>query len=204
TVEETASNYLAELRKVQPAGPYHLCGYSFGGVVAYEMARQLADDGERIEFLGLVDTENPSAQIRKLSLGERLAVNWSKRSLADKGMLEKVGRIGMRIGTGLAYRLYFEAENAVARTLPQAKGAGWLRQVQLRKAHEKAMESYVPGPFAGRLTLFRAMVGGDKFEIGEDYGWEELVDELDIVDIPGNHISVFHKENIAAIAAAFR
>ncbi len=204
SVEETAANYLAELRKVQPSGPYHLCGYSFGGVVAYEMARQLAAEGERIEFLGLVDTENPAVQARKLSLGERLAVNWNKRSLADKGVIEKVGRIGMRIGTGLAYRLYFEAENAVARTLPQAKGAGWLRQVQLRKAHEKAMESYIPGPFAGRLTLFRAMVGGDKFEIGEDYGWEELVDELDLIDIPGNHISVFHKENIDAIAEAFR
>lgn len=204
TVEETAAHYLAELKKVQPSGPYHLCGYSFGGVVAYEMARQLAADGERIEFLGLVDTENPAAQTRKLSLGERLAVNWNKRSLADKGVLEKVGKIGMRIGSGLAYRIYFEAEDAVARTMPQAKGAGWLRQVQLRKAHEKAMEAYLPGPYAGRLTLFRAMIGGDKFAIGEDYGWDELVDELDIVDIPGNHISVFHKENIDAIAEAFR
>ncbi len=204
SVEETAAHYLEELKKVQPSGPYHLCGYSFGGVVAYEMARQLAADGERIEFLGLVDTENPAAQVRKLSLGERLAVNWNKRTLAEKGVLEKVGKIGMRIGSGLAYRLYFEAEDAVARTLPQAKGAGWLRQVQLRKAHEKAMDAYVPGPLEGRLTLFRAMVGGDKFDIGEDYGWNDLVDELDIVDIPGNHISVFHKENVEAIAAAFR
>jgi amino acid adenylation domain-containing protein/FkbH-like protein len=204
TVEETAAHYLVELRKVQQAGPYHLCGYSFGGVVAYEMARQLSLAGEEVEFLGLVDTENPSVEARKLSLGERIAVNWKKPALAEKGALEKVGHVGMRFGTGLAYRLYFEAEDAVARVLPEAKGAGWLRQVQLRKAHERAMESYVPGPFPGRLTLFRAIVGGDKFEIGEDYGWNELVDELEIVEIPGNHVSVFHKENIDAIAEAFR
>lgn len=204
SVEETASHYLAELRKVQPAGPYHLCGYSFGGVVAYEMARQLHADGERVEFLGLVDTENPAYEARKLSLSERIAVNWNKRNLADKGVIEKVGKLGVRIGSGLAYRLYFEAEDAVARTMPEAKGAGWLRQVQLRKAHEKAMEIYIPGPFNGKLTLFRALVGGDKFAIGDDYGWNDLVDELEIVDVPGNHVSVFHKDNIDAIAEAFR
>lgn len=204
SVEETAAHYLEELRKVQPAGPYYLCGYSFGGVVAYDMARQLLDAGEQVEFLGLVDTENPAVDGRKLSLTERIAVNWSKRNLAEKGAIGKVGHIGMRFGTGLAYRLYFEAEDAVARTLPQAKGAGWLRQVQLRKSHERAMAVYHPAPIAGKLTLFRAMVGGDKYELGEDYGWNELVDELEIVDIPGNHVTVFHKENIDAIAAAFR
>ena len=204
TVEETATHYLRELRKVQQTGPYHLCGYSFGGVVAYDMARQLLSDGERVDFLGLVDTENPGIDARKLSLSERIAVNWNKHSLAEKTSVGKVGHIGMRFGTGLAYRLYFEAENAVARSLPQAKGAGWLRQVQLRKSHERAMAAYQPGAIAAKLTLFRAMIGGDKYELGEDYGWDELVDELEIIDIPGNHVTVFHRENIDAIAGAFR
>lgn len=204
TVEETATLYLKELRKVQKTGPYHLCGYSFGGVVAYDMARQLLAAGEQVEFLGLVDTENPAIDARKLSLSERIAVNWNKRTLTEKSPVEKVGHVGMRFGTGLAYRLYFEAENAVARSLPQAKSAGWLRQVQLRKAHEKAMAAYRPVPIAGKLTLFRAMVGGDKYELGGDYGWDALVDDLEIIDVPGNHVTVFHRENIDAIGAAFR
>ncbi len=158
SVEATAANYLSELKKVQSSGPYHLCGYSFGGVVAYEMARQLAEEGQQVEFLGLVDTENPAIETRKLSLSERIVVNWNKKNLADNGVIEKMGKLGKRIGTGLAYRLYFEAEDAMARTLPEAKGAGWLRQVQLRKAHERAMEAYVPGSFPGKLTLFRALV----------------------------------------------
>ncbi|MEQ1841463.1 MAG: hypothetical protein ABL994_13730, partial [Verrucomicrobiales bacterium] len=62
---------------------------------------------------------------------------------------------------------------------------------------------YEPGPFNGKMTLFRALVGGDKFAIGDDYGWNDLVDELEIVDVPGNHVSVFHRDNIDAIAAAF-
>jgi len=54
------------------------------------------------------------------------------------------------------------------------------------------------------LTLFRALVGGDKFAVGDDYGWNDLVDELEILDVPGNHVSVFHRDNIEAIASAFR
>ena len=131
-------------------------------------------------------------------------MNWNKPNLAEKGVFEKVSKIGMRFGSGLAYRLYFEAEGAMAKALPEAKGAGWLRQVQLRMAHERAMAAYAPGSFEGKLTLFRAMVGGDKYELGPDYGWIDLVDELEIIDVPGNHISLFHEENIDAIAAAFR
>ncbi|HRQ89272.1 MAG TPA: alpha/beta fold hydrolase, partial [Bacteroidia bacterium] len=204
SVEQTAAHYLAEMLKVQPDGPYCLCGYSFGGVVAYEMARQLVRLGKSVDFLGLVDTENPGIEARKLSLGERIAVNWKKPNPDGKGVFGKVGQLSRRVSSGLAYRLYFEAEDAVARTLPHAKGAGWLRQVQLRKAHEKAMDAYVPGPYPGRLTLFRAMVGGDKFEIGDDYGWSDLVGELDIVDVPGNHVTIFHKEHIDSVAEAFR
>ncbi len=204
SVEETAAKYLGEMRKVQPHGPYLLCGYSFGGVVAYEMARQVLAAGEEVEFLGLVDTENPAVEARKLSLSERVAVNWTSRNERSASALEKFGNLSKRVGSGLAYRLYFEAEDAVARHLPDAKSPGWLRQVQLRKAHERAMEAYVPGKFSGTLTLFRAKVGNDKFEIGDDYGWAGLVDELDIIGVPGNHISIFHKDHIEAVSAAFR
>ena len=203
-VEETAAKYLAEMRKVKPHGPYLLCGYSFGGVVAYEMACQIIAAGEEVEFLGLVDTENPAYEARKLSLSERVAVNWTRRNGSNAGALEKFGNLSKRISSGFAYRLFFEAEDAVARHLPEAKNPGWLRQVQLRKAHERAMEAYIPREFAGKLTLFRAKVGNDKFEIGEDYGWSGLVDELEVIGVPGNHVSIFHKDNIEGVSEAFR
>ena len=55
-VEDMAAVYLAEIRKIQPSGPYHLVGYSFGGVVAYEMVRQLKSSGEQVGVIGLIDT----------------------------------------------------------------------------------------------------------------------------------------------------
>lgn len=55
-VEAIAEDYLAAIRARPPAGPYHLCGYSFGGLVAFEMARQLAAAGEAVGLVGLIDT----------------------------------------------------------------------------------------------------------------------------------------------------
>jgi len=204
TVEETAATYLAEMRRIHPSGPYHLCGYSYGGVVAYEMACQLREQGQDVAFLGLVDTENPAVEARKLGIGERVRLNWTSRNRPGAGVLEKAGNLTRRIGAGAAYKAYFEAECTLARALPDAKNAGWLRQVQLRLAHERAMGEFRPRRFDGRLTLFRAMVGGDKFDLGEDYGWQSLVADLDTIDIPGNHVTVFDRKNIDGVAAAFR
>ncbi|WP_158595995.1 thioesterase domain-containing protein [Oleomonas cavernae] len=55
SVEAIAQNYLGLIRGVQPHGPYHLLGWSFGGLVAHEIARRLRDGGEAVAFLGLLD-----------------------------------------------------------------------------------------------------------------------------------------------------
>lgn len=205
TVEETASRYLQEMLKVQAAGPYHLCGYSFGGLVAYEMACQLANGGEEVRFLGLVDTDNPAVDEKKFSLAERVAANWKNSSPEDASVVEKAAKLGKRVGTGLGYAIRFRAEDAVAKTLPTAKNMGWLRQVQVRNAYEQAMKNYVPGQFSGHLTLFRAMAGQDKYDLPRDYHWGSVViGDVHVTDVPGDHISIFKKENIEGIAAAMR
>lgn len=205
SVETTATRYVSELRKVQSEGPYLLCGYSFGGVIAYEMAHQLTSEGEEIAFLGLIDTENPAARTRKYSVAERVAFNWNKRSAEDAGVMERLSKLSKRVGSGIAYRLWFEMEGAAARSLPPSKNTGWLRQAQIRLSYERAMNNYVPKPFDGKLTFFRAEKGNDKFELSEDYGWGHLVSRgVDIFDVPGNHVTIFDKANIDGFAERFQ
>jgi len=60
TIEQMAGRYLKELREVQPEGPYRLGGWSMGGLVAFEMARQLTQDGEQPELVALIDTPPPA------------------------------------------------------------------------------------------------------------------------------------------------
>src|SRR5207237_6398881 len=54
-VEDMAATYLEAVRAVQPEGPYAIAGYSLGGLIAFEMARTLAAQGDEVEWLGLID-----------------------------------------------------------------------------------------------------------------------------------------------------
>ncbi len=57
SVEKFAATYVGEIRKVQPTGPYHIIGFSVGGTIAYEIARQLQGSGEPVALLGLIETD---------------------------------------------------------------------------------------------------------------------------------------------------
>ncbi|WP_217142904.1 non-ribosomal peptide synthetase [Streptomyces sp. AC627_RSS907] len=61
SVGEMAEDYLARVREVQPEGPYHLLGWSFGGLVAHEMAVRLREAGEEVALLALLDAYPPDA-----------------------------------------------------------------------------------------------------------------------------------------------
>jgi thioesterase domain-containing protein len=87
TVEELAEQYLQEVQEVQERGPYQICGLSFGGLVAYEIARKLAEKGEHVGLIALFDTGN-WAHYRNLP-AERLA-QFRRVYMIDR--LKKYGR----------------------------------------------------------------------------------------------------------------
>jgi len=60
SVKKMASHYIREVKTIQYAGPYYLGGYCLGGLVAFEMARQLESEGEKIALLALISTVTPS------------------------------------------------------------------------------------------------------------------------------------------------
>src|SRR5262249_21989450 len=93
-IEELAASSLQAIRIIQPEGPYRLGGYSFGGLVAVEMARQLYAEGERIALLALIDTFGPNYP-RPLSRVEREVRYF--RSLRDLPRAARLGSITSRI-----------------------------------------------------------------------------------------------------------
>ena len=67
SIEEMAAQYVADIRALQPRGPYHLGGYCFGGNVALEMARQLRQQGEEVALLALLNCSPPNSDYDKVS-----------------------------------------------------------------------------------------------------------------------------------------
>ncbi len=204
-VEETAARYVSEIQKIQSVGPYHICGYSFGGMIAYEMACQLEEQGAEVSFLGVIDAQNPAFDPRRRNLAERVAVNWNDPNRQGAGSLKKAASLGNRVRSGLGFRLKSDAEGLAARALPVSKNTGWLRQAQIRQANTQAQNQYYPPQYQGGITLFRATDGNDKFDYGEDFGWGQVVaGKIDLIDVPGNHITMFDQTHIHGISNGMR
>jgi thioesterase domain-containing protein/acyl carrier protein len=178
-VEEMAVHYLQEIRTVQPRGPYYLGGLSFGGWVAYEMAQQLRAQREEVSFLGLFDTYTS---------------NWSKRQLILK-LLRLPPRQSFALVYKRAARYRKEAKiNIEALFLPRH-----LKQV--RKALHDASDAYVPKPYLGKITFFRASEKSVRDSDDPRSGWSKLAGgEVDIYEVPGGHNTILAEPCVSVFA----
>ncbi len=201
SIGETAAAYLKQIQSVQPEGPYRLAGYSFGGVVAHEIACQLVGQGHQVAFLGMFDTHNPAAPARKYGLLERLAVFW----LQSKGepLAGRLSQLVSRVREGIRTHRTVSKEIRAAAASGPAEAFSDLRRVQVREENWRAMKTYQPQPFEGHITLFKTSHVNDKFERPADYGWGNLaLSGLDIVSVSGHHLDLFNPANIETLAGA--
>jgi len=178
-IEEMASHYLREIRTVQSHGPYYLGGVCFGGWVAYEMAQQLRRQRQEVAFLGLLGTYR---------------VNWSKRSLALK-LLRLPPRESLAHIFRKARREVLEAR-ANVETL-------FLRRPlkQVRKALDVASHAYVPQPYSGKITLFRASQKSVRDPDDPSSGWGDLAGGgLEIHSVAGDHDTIFMEPELSVLA----
>ncbi len=203
SVAEIARVYLEDIRKIQPEGPYLLGGYSFGGLVAYEMAQQLKAEGVETSMLLLFDTPNPLSAVRPFSLLERIKAQLD--SQGDVGFAGKLAGLGKRVASGLMFRLRFELENRRA-AKSSAAVSDHLRHVQSRLQHDALYDAYQPQPYAGPTCLFIAREGGgDKFAYEENLGWNGLLSgDFRVIDVPGSHLEIFREPNLSHLLESAR
>ena len=180
TVPDMAAHYLQQIRRVQPEGPYRIGGYSFGGLVAYEMAQMLEAQGEQVVLLALFDTypgqdESRGAQFRSLM------------SLPIKVRLSFLVKKGSFVLMTLRKRIEL-------RLLPRA-----LRNV--RQACSKAAGKYQIQPYSGRVTLFRVREKSAG-SLNDPYSiwWRVAREGVELREINGDHLSLLKEPQVRFLA----
>jgi amino acid adenylation domain-containing protein len=182
--EDMASHYIKEIRSVQPQGPYFLGGYSFGGAIAFEMAQQLAAQGQEDVVVVLFDTNFP--QRRPAAISRKAALLTPFRAPASErwGYVWRILRAPIRM---------IEIRRHVAR-LP-----GIVKKV--REACLQAERDYTPRAYPGRVILFRS----NHKPLGQlsdpRAGWSECVTRgLEVYEIAGNHENILLEPQVRFVA----
>jgi amino acid adenylation domain-containing protein len=191
-IDAMAAQYVREMRRVQPDGPYFLGGLSMGGVVAFEIAQQLLAEGERIGMLALFDTYRPDAVGHHCSddarakyprrLREGFRERWGNLSRVDLSAqlgntFSKLRTLGKRIKAKLL------GGGHKAPKTPRD-----IYRSKLHDANVQAMRYYVPKPYAGRIVQFLA--GGSPVISPDDprLAWGKLAaGGLEVHVVPGDH-----------------
>jgi thioesterase domain-containing protein/aryl carrier-like protein len=229
-----AAAHLAKVRQVQPHGPYLLAGMCAGGVIAFEMARQLEDAGEEVLFVGIIDAADVAARERPFFVS-RLRLKRFARALVpgaagqERASGSTVGELAGKVGRFVSY----EGRRGIE-TLRNRRTVQALRR---READEPAEALAAPPPSneplsfldiyniahrehrprgvlsRAELVLYRATQDSGEpgdMPYAEQYsdvalGWGQRVAEgLQVVAIPGGHTSSLQEPHVGQLARAMQ
>jgi amino acid adenylation domain-containing protein len=181
SVQQMAAHYIAEMRQVQPQGPYYLGGYCFGGIVAFEMAQQLRSQAQAVDLLALFSAplrfhrqtpgtaidedalENDQfARATRLLNSPRQALGWRLRNFRRKARV-RFQMLAVRACLGLGIRV------------PQG-----LRTIYIASTLNQMERGYAPLSYPGALVLFR---GRGLYDEDPRMGWDGLAAQVEVREV---------------------
>ncbi|HEX5496863.1 MAG TPA: amino acid adenylation domain-containing protein [Mycobacteriales bacterium] len=203
TVPALARHYAEAITATVPDGPYRLGGWSMGGVVALEIARQLDLAGRTVELLALVDLLEPPGPAEPVD--EPVLLSWFARDLAGLAgrrwapaahtFAARDGRTGLEI-------LHERAGHAGV--LPPEVDVDTLGRIVARVSRNfRALLAHRPAPYSGRVRFFRGANGGASARTARE--WMSLFSgDARILDVPGDHYSLMRSPRARALATGLR
>jgi thioesterase domain-containing protein len=209
SLEEMAVQFVANIRSVWPHGPYNLLGYSFGGLLGFEVAQQLLASGETVGWLGMLDTwqlghirelDAIHSRSQKVARRARKAIVHARRIVFGPDRFAYfedyvVGRIRRQVMASVFGRLlarYQRDRRPLPKVLRRANEINWF-----------VAQQYVARPYPGRIAMFRAINGiaSDDPRYGEALGWQNLAaGGVEVHEVPGTHRALLQEPNVRILA----
>ena len=205
TFGEAATDYIAEMRQVQPTGPYLLGGFSGGGITAFEIAHQLKAAGEEVSLLVLLDTPLPMPP----------PINRIDKTIIKLTALRK-GGAGF-LWRWASQRVRWELNRQRNRNMPPIGPRSHQHNNEaIQEAFLGALPHYQLKTWEGRAVLFRPpldlhwKVAGGRWVSSEreyvyaDNHWTPYLPKLRVLEVPGNHDSMVLEPNVRVMASLLK
>ena len=191
-VKKMAAYYLEAIREIQPEGPYFIGGWSFGGIVAFEMAQEIHRQGAEIGLLALFDTTAPG--VRNDCMANREIRDFLARDLELQQTTSQDPALRALLG-----RAKSDSSVPPSFALPDAQ-----RFLALFAEHVKAAQNYRPRPWKGTIRLFEAKERLSNQVADASVGWTPLCSAVERYVVPGNHYSMLRAPNVQALAQSLK
>lgn len=216
--EAMAADYVREVKRVCPNGPYLFAGLCAGGTIAFEMAMELERQGEHAELVAILDAAAPTAEQRPVVAARRwsrlqdliagddpLGAKLQQASQTLRRVVEYETR--HRIGKVAASARFRIVEQVVARQKPWP---AWMAPPSFRELYLKVEARYAPGVARrSRIVLFRATGGGPddvayrELCVDPSLGWNAHVEGgIEVFDVAGGHAGMLTEPDVRSVAAA--
>ena len=202
SVEAMAADYVREIRTIQPQGPFRVGGFCNGGVVAFEIARQLSAAGETVESLILLDASGRNAYLGPLRAIVRFVARVGRLdTVAEAKLFTWLGaklldlpRTALEIKWGIAR--FIERRRGIILP-PAADSVRAAAQPPDVAAYRSIVRAYVPGRYRGRVTV---LVPEQRRGGRADLWWSVVARDVDVRRVPGDHLTALtvHVEALAA------
>ncbi|UOQ67623.1 amino acid adenylation domain-containing protein [Hymenobacter volaticus] len=204
TIEDMAAHYISTIEKANPNGPYALAGYSFGGIIAFEMAKQLKAAGKAVPFLAMFDTyaNQPDHFIPFLTRSIKRFLFFLKRILFFFVLLRKSPKATIHYKLEAIQRDFQKLKYSKEQYYEEVYGHSY----KMALMHKRAAHKYKLTPQNIKIELFRAKERTYYVDDFEYMGWKPFVlDEISIHEVPGDHNYMFappHDEETGRILQA--
>ena len=194
TIPKMAERYVTAMLAHQPEGPFYIGGHSFGAVVAYEIARQLADKGHQIGLLAILDQRKPGWRLTaRAALPVLHKIMWRvpgriRREIAEIPAGDRIPHIHRTLRRWSTLAMGRRPDAASMFDMRRSKQA----QVDLFDANLRALRSYRPGPLRAPITLLRAEEQLlSTLALDATLGWNGIAQtEIRVRTVPGTHGSI--------------
>jgi amino acid adenylation domain-containing protein len=213
SIEAMAKIYVDAMIAAQKEGPYHLGGYSFGCVIAFEMARQLRARGLQVGLLALIDGISPLAVQNMDERGDAITLAGIVRDWARMdGIPLSLPHDEIRSLSPEAGLDYILAKVKAANLLGPEQDIAWVRRfLKGIAARTQAIRSYSPHIYDGVITLFRskesdqenakALIEAGMDVLSPERGWDKLTSQpIEIHFIPGHHATLLQVPQVQYLA----
>jgi len=197
SLETIVGGLLRQIAEKAPAGPVYLVGYSIGGAFALEVARRLEAIGRPPAFLGAVDTlfteegQGSKRLLKQVWLASEVGPGWMFQYGA-MSLLVQARQYALAVWVIRLFRRFFGVHRAYS-----------MHRLVVFALRERAVRAISPEPrLAGTVTLFRAQ-DRDFGPLPPDLGWGQFCDSLKVIEIGGDHVSLFLEPHLESNAEAF-